>query len=179
MPQHKNIVCLADVPLTSINAPEGSLFGGRRQRVGLAIGARKLGYSFFTVPPGKAAFPCHAHTGNEEMIYIIAGNGTLRLGNDELPVSAETVIAFPPGVENAHQLINTGNSELRYLVVSTMEYPDICQYPDSNKVGAYATTAGGENTGFRALFVKDKNVNYYDGEAGKEIERIVKLRRKT
>jgi uncharacterized cupin superfamily protein len=169
---HKNIARLEQVPVVKINAPEGSCFGGERQRVGMAIGARKLGYSFFTVPPGMAAFPYHSHTGNEEMIYIIEGLGTLRFGKDESLVSAGTVIAFPPGVENAHQLINTGSGDLRYLVVSTMEYPDISEYPDSNKIGAYATSAGGETTGFRALFVKDKNTSYYDGEDGAEIERI-------
>jgi hypothetical protein len=55
-----------------------------------------------------------------------------------------------------------------------MEYPDISQYPDSNKIGAYANTAGGQPQGFRALYVRDKNVDYYDGEDGREIERIVK-----
>ena len=174
MAQHKNVANLSQIPLVDIIAPEGSCFGGRRQRVGMAIGARKLGYSFFTVPPGKAAFPCHAHTGNEEMIYIIAGVGVLRMGKEELPVTAETVIAFPPGVENAHQLINTGNASLRYLVVSTMEYPDIAEYPDSNKIGAYATTAGGSEVGFRGLYIKDNKSDYYDGEDGREIDRIKK-----
>jgi uncharacterized cupin superfamily protein len=87
----------SEVPVDKINAPEGSFFGGRRQRVGAHIGARKLGYSFFTVPPGKAAFPYHTHTGNEEMIYIIGGDGTMRFGNEELSVSAGTVVACPPG----------------------------------------------------------------------------------
>lgn len=172
MAQHKNIAQLGEIPVVKITAPEGSSFGGERQRVGMAIGARKLGYSFFTVPPGKAAFPYHSHTGNEEMIYIIDGKGTLRFGAEVLPVTAGNVIAFPPGVENAHQLINTGNTDLRYWVVSTMEYPDLSEYPDSNKIGAYATTAGAEISGFRALYVKDKNASYYDGEDGREMERV-------
>jgi uncharacterized cupin superfamily protein len=83
-------------------------------------------------------------------------------------------VACPAGGEYPHQLINTGVSELRYLVVSTMDFPDICEYPDSNKVGAYATAAVGAPAGFRALYVRDKNVDYYDGENGKEIARIMK-----
>jgi hypothetical protein len=67
---------------------------------------------------------------------------------------------------------------LTYFVVSTMEYPDISQYPDSNKIGAYARTAGGAEPGFRALYVRDRNVNYYDGEDGKEVERVVTKRAK-
>ena len=170
--KHKHVINMADLAAEKINAPEGSAFGGVRQRVGAQIGAQKLGYSFFTVPPGKAAFPYHTHTGNEEMIYIIAGAATLRHGQEQLGVSAGTVIACPPGAAYPHQLINTGTEDLRYLVVSTMEYPDLSEYPDSNKIGAYATAAVGPQVGFRALYVKDTNVTYYEGEDGKAIERI-------
>ena len=172
MAKHKHIIQLAEVPVEKINAPEGSAFGGQRQRVGAQIGARKLGYSFFSVPPGKAAFPYHTHSGNEEMIYVIDGDGILRFGKEEIAVTAGSVIACPPGGEYAHQLINTGRGELRYLVVSTMEYPDLSEYPDSNKVGAYSSPAVGPNVGFRALYVRGQNVNYYEGEDGKEVERI-------
>jgi hypothetical protein len=54
-----------------------------------------------------------------------------------------------------------------------MDYPDLSEYPDSNKVGAYGSPAVGPNVGFRALYVRDKNVNYYEGEDGKEIGRIL------
>ena len=175
---HKNVIQLSEVPLEPINAPEGSSFGGQRQRVGAAIGAQKLGYSFYKVAPGKTSFPYHTHTCNEEMMFIIAGAATLRFGKEELQVTAGDVIACPPGSDFPHQLINTGAADLNYLVVSTMEYPDISQYPDSNKIGAYANTAGGAQAGFRALYVRDKNVNYYDGEDGKEVERIVTQRSK-
>lgn len=165
MANQKNVIHLSEVPQEEMKVPEGSAFGGKRQRVGLAIGAQKLGCSFFTVPPGKAAFPFHLHHANEEMIYIIEGEATLRLGTHELPVRAGTFVACPPGTNYPHQLINTSNRELRYLVVSTMEYPEISEYPDSNKIGAYVTSAGPQ-AGFRALYFKDKNVPYYEGESG-------------
>jgi uncharacterized cupin superfamily protein len=172
--KNQHVIQLAEVPIEKINAPDGSPFGGQRRRAGAQIGARKLGYSFFDVPPGKAAFPYHTHSGNEEMIYIIDGDGILRFGKEEIAVAAGSIIACPPGGEYAHQLINAGGSELRYLVVSTMEYPDLSDYPDSNKIGAFSSPAVGPNVGFRALYVRDQHVNYYQGEDGKEIERIVK-----
>ena len=171
MVSHANIINLSEMPWDKISGPAGSRFAGGRKRVGMKTGAQKLGYSFFTVGPGETAFPYHTHTGNEEMIYVTEGAGTLRLGQDDVPVSAGDVIACLPGSEYPHQLINTGVTPLHYLVVSTMEYPDICQYPDSNKVGAYANASGG--TGFRALYWRDHNVNYYDGEDGREVERIL------
>jgi uncharacterized cupin superfamily protein len=174
MANQDRVINLSEVPVVQINAPEGSAFGGSRQRVGAAVGAQKLGYSFFSVPPGKSAFPYHTHTTNEEMIYVMEGQGILRLGKDEVEVTAGSIVACPPGAEFPHQLINTGNQELRYLVVSTMEYPDLSEYPDSNKIGAYATAAVGRQVGFRALFVKDQQVGYYEGEDGQEIARILK-----
>jgi uncharacterized cupin superfamily protein len=174
MTTHKHIMDLAEVPLDKINAPEGSPFGGARRRAGAHIGAQKLGYSFFYVPPGKAAFPFHTHSRNEEMIYIIEGEGVLRFGQEETVVGPATIVACPAGVEFPHQLVNTGAQELRYLVVSTMDFPDICEYPDSNKVGAYATGAVGAQVGLRALYVKNQNVDYYTGEDGKAIARIMK-----
>ena len=173
MAKHKNVIHLSEVPSETMKVPEGSSFGGLRQRVGMAIGAQKLGYSFFTVPPGKAAFPFHVHNANEEMIYILEGDSTLRLGKEEIPISSGTFIACPPGTDHPHQLINTSDRELRYLVVSTMEYPEISEYPDSKKIGAYVTSAGPQG-GFRALYFKDANVPYYEGESGASIGRAKK-----
>ncbi|MGH7887465.1 MAG: cupin domain-containing protein [Candidatus Binatia bacterium] len=178
MARHPHVINLSEMAWDKIDGPEGGLFGGQRKRVGMKIGAQKLGYSFFKVAPGKTSFPYHTHTGNEEMMHIIAGAATLRFGGAELQVTAGDVIACPPGADFPHQLINTGAMDLTYLVVSTMEYPDISQYPDSNKIGAYASTAGGPAQGFRALYVRDKNVNYYDGEDGKVVERILTQRNK-
>ena len=93
MVKHKHIINLSEVPLEKINAPEGSVFGGTRRRVGAHTGAQKLGYSFFCVPPGKAAFPFHTHSGNEEMIYVIEGEGILRFGKEECVVTPGTVVA--------------------------------------------------------------------------------------
>ncbi len=175
MGKHKNITHISEVSSETMKVPEGSSFGGLRQRVGAAIGAKKLGYSLFTVPPGKAAFPFHLHHTNEEMIYILEGEATLRLGKEELAVSSGTFIVCPPGQDYPHQLINSSKKELRYLVVSTMEYPDISEYPDSQKIGAYVTSAAAG--GFRALYKKETNVPYFDGESGSEIERIKKSSR--
>ena len=42
--------------------------------------------------------------------------------------------SYERGKELAHQIINTGSTELRYLAVSTMVYPEAVEYPDSAKV---------------------------------------------
>ncbi len=172
MSRHKNIAHLSEVPVERMKTPDGSSFAAERQRVDAAVGARKLGYSFFSVPPGKAAFPFHLHHTNEEMVYLVEGEGLFRIGRDEVKVSSGAFIALPPGPDHPHQLINTSDRALKYLCVSTMEHPEIAEYPDSKKIGAYVGGAG--DGGFRALYRKEENVPYYDGENGGEIDRIKK-----
>ena len=166
MTRHRNIAPLADIPQEPLPSPDGTTFGGARQRIGSAIGAEKLGYGVFTIPPGKTAFPSHAHTVNEEMIYILAGHGSLRFGSERVSVDAGTFIACPPGGELPHQLINDSAEDLRYLVVSTMVYPDIVDYPDSQKVGVYAGSSRAGEKPFRALYPKGSDVPYFQGETG-------------
>jgi uncharacterized cupin superfamily protein len=166
MARHPNIVRLSDIPEEPLASPDGTRCGGVRQRIGNSVGAEKLGYGVFTVPPGKTAFPSHVHGVNEEMIYILDGQGTLRFGNERIPVESGTFIACPSGYELSHQLINDSARALRYLVVSTMVYPDIVEYPDSNKIGVYTGPSTSAKKPFRALYEKGSEVPYFHGETG-------------
>jgi uncharacterized cupin superfamily protein len=138
-------------------------FGGRIGAISPKIGARNLGYNITVLAPGKAAFPKHSHRVNEEMFFILDGSGELRLGDATHPVRAGDVIACPPGgPDTAHQLINTGRDELRFLAVSTMMFPEICEYPDSGKLNAI-TGSGPDD--FRHIARHGESLDYWDGEA--------------
>src|SRR5262249_7103566 len=120
----KPIINLAHVelqPRPPQFAPQGAgarRFGARPRRIGPQIGAKKLGCSLTAVPPGKRAFPSHNHRLNEEMFYVIEGSGEVRIGAERFPIRAGDLIACPPGgPEAAHQIINTGTVELKYLAV--------------------------------------------------------------
>lgn len=141
-------------------------FGERYAGVSDKIGAQKLGYSVSVVAPGKMVCPFHNHRSNEEMFLILEGTGTLRFGDQEYPLRANDVIACPPGgQEVAHQIINTGNVDLRYFCLSTAEPVDICEYPDSGKVLSYVrgSEEPGES-GFRHISRLAESVDYFDGE---------------
>ncbi len=138
-------------------------FGGRIGPIGQKIGAQKLGYNLTVIAPGKAAFPKHSHRVNEEMFFILDGTGELKLGDATHPIRAGDVIACPPGgPETAHQLVNTGNDELRFLAVSTTTFPEICEYPDSGKLNAI-TGMGPDD--FRHIARHGESLDYWDGEA--------------
>src|SRR5215475_6432998 len=123
----RRIINIADIELpprpANFAAPVASKreFDGRMGSVSSRIGAQKLGYNVTAVPPGRRAFPLHNHRVNEEMFFILEGTGEVRIGDAIHPIRQGDFIACPPGgPELAHQIINTGTSELKYLAVSTM-----------------------------------------------------------
>ena len=127
------------------------------------ISAKNLSYSVSVVPPGKKVRPFHNHRIIEEMFLVLEGSGTLRYGDKEYPLKKHDIIACPPGDKSvAHQIINTGDSDIRYFCLSTNEPYDICEYPDSNKI---LSTAGPSNKrDFTHISRLDMAVDYFDGE---------------
>ncbi len=104
------------------------------------IGARDLGYNLTVLPPGKMQCPFHSHHGEEEMFFILEGEGELRFGDERYPLRRNDVIACPTGgAEVAHQIVNTGTTPMRYLAISTVADLDACEYPDSGKVSVKAS----------------------------------------
>ena len=121
--------------------------------------ARKLGCGMDTVAPGKQSCPYHFHHAQEEMFVILEGHGTLRVAGELLPIRAGDVIFIPPGPEYPHNILNTSDAELKYLSISTQERPEICEYPDSGKVGAFPVKGKGE-----LIQRREASLDYWEGE---------------
>jgi uncharacterized cupin superfamily protein len=153
-----------DTITTFDDVEENGLYTSSRAFVGSRIGARKIGYNLTVLPPGKVQCPFHSHHGEEEMFLILDGEGELRFGDRRYPLRRHDVVACPTGgPEVAHQIINTGTVPLRYLALSTIEAIDICEYPDSGKVGVGADGPDGGHAHWR-FRAADGRVDYYDGE---------------
>jgi uncharacterized cupin superfamily protein len=170
----KPIINIADVQLQArpaAFAPPESMddrYGDVRMgTIGQRIGAQKLGYNLTAVPPGKRAFPFHHHRVNEEMFFVLEGTGEVRIGETNHPIRAGDVIACPPGgAQLAHQIVNTGTVELKYLAVSTRLTPEIAEYPDSGKFAVLAEFPGAEGerpTFFRFVSREDASLEYWEG----------------
>ena len=172
MPRH--IMNVADIELQPFPpgmGPTGDTaerYEARVGRLSVQMGAQKLGYNITAVPPGKRAFPFHHHRVNEEMFFVLEGSGEVRIGEERHAIRTGDVIACPPGgAEAAHQIINTGTTELRYLAVSTRLSPEICEYPDTGKYGImaeYPPAADGTPQGFRHVGKAELAVGYWEGE---------------
>jgi uncharacterized cupin superfamily protein len=141
------------------HSAHGSRYESRSVRIGPLLGAKDLGYSYDVVPPGKRSCPFHSHRGEEEMFFIVRGTGTLRYGNETRKLRAGDVVCCPVGgPETAHQIVNDSDAELAYLSVSTMMPVEVCEYPDSRKIGAY----GGE---LRHMTRAGETLDYWVDEA--------------
>ncbi|HUA79816.1 MAG TPA: cupin domain-containing protein [Dyella sp.] len=170
----KRIVNIADIELQPFPpgyGPTGDAaqrFEARIGRVSMQMGAKQLGYNITAVPPGKRAFPFHNHRVNEEMFFVLEGEGEIRIGAERHAIRRGDIIACPPGgPDSAHQIINTGTAELRYLAVSSKLTPEICEYPDSNKygiLGDFGTDQDGKPQVVRLITRQGESVDYWEGE---------------
>jgi uncharacterized cupin superfamily protein len=119
--------------------------------------ARDLGISVDVVPPGKRVCPYHFHHAQEELFIVLQGNGTLRVAGEHLAIGPGDVILIPAGPEYPHHILNTSDAPLKYLSISTQQRPEVCEYPDSGKVGAF-------NRGRLLMHRKAETLDYWDGE---------------
>ncbi|MFC3104007.1 cupin domain-containing protein [Salinisphaera aquimarina] len=162
----KPVINIADVELCDTR--NGERFEAQLGSMASRIGASKLGCRLTVVPPGKRAWPFHSHHANEEMFFILEGTGTYRFGEENYPVKAGDLLAAPVGgAEHAHQLINSSAAPLKYLALSTMHEPEIMEYPDSNKFGAFAGAPPGgaqDKRTFAAFVPSDAKVGYWHDE---------------
>ena len=161
MDQSPPVINLDDIALEPYG--HGDSYQASLGAVGRRLGTVKLGCSLVVVPPGKKAWPYHLHHGNEELFVILAGSGTLRYDGETYPLRAGDVISAPTGPGTAHQIINT--AELRYLAISTMEEPDVAEYPDSDKLAAICGSPPGRRP-YPLFFVAPKGAatDYWEGE---------------
>lgn len=166
-----NVADVELIPRPSEYAPTGPaamVFQARMGQVSGRLGARQLGYNITAIPPGKVAYPFHSHRVNEEMFFVLQGQGEIRIGQATHAIRTGDLIACPAGgPETAHQIKNTGADELRYLAVSTQISPEVCHYPDSRKFGVYGDFAAkpdGTREQFYFMGREEQMLDYWDAE---------------
>lgn len=135
-------------------------------RLGTGTAATKLGISVDIVAPGKRGCPYHFHYAQEEAFVILEGEGSLRVAGEMLALSAGDVVFIPPGPQYPHQIINTSVAPLKFLSISTKDSPEVVEYPDSGKYGAWAAgaLADGSLQTFGRIHRAADELDYWNGE---------------
>lgn len=166
-----NLEELSFLPLPDAFAPQGDAatrYAPRLAMIGAHLGTRKLGCNVIALAPGKRAFPFHSHRSNEELFIVLSGHGEIRIGAARHSIRAGDIVScVAGGPETAHQIINSGSVELRYLAISTKYSPDIAEFPDSNKYSVIVDETAdddGVRHGLRTVEYHGSAVGYWDGE---------------
>lgn len=139
----KPVATLSALPLTRKDRRPGQ--GSDETNVSRALGLKRLGATYFEVRPGEAAFPFHTHYGEDELIYVIEGEGTYRFAEDTYAVKAGDMLSGPAGGrEHARQLTNTGTKTLKYFCISDLPTINVGELPE---VGEYVINVRGADGG--------------------------------
>jgi uncharacterized cupin superfamily protein len=124
-------------------------------RVGRLVGAAHLGLSVYELEPGNSICPYHYEVGMEEWLIVLAGRPTLRTPDGEHALRPWDVAFFPGDETGAHKVTNATDETVRVAMLSTQDDPNVCVYPDSEKVGSWPPGK---------LFTLESAVDYFHGE---------------
>jgi len=159
---------MSEVNLYGDEWPDGTDEPGFRNRerpLGEALGAQKLGGTIYLIEPEQRICPYHWHFGEEEWLIVLDGAVQLRTPDGERGLAQGDVVAFPTGPGGAHDVRCSGTEAARVLMLSTLADPEICVYPDSEKVGASAGYLRTDGARVRLLNREAANLQYFDGES--------------
>jgi uncharacterized cupin superfamily protein len=136
----------------------------RRKQLGEAAGGEAIGCSLYELPAGARSWPYHYHAANEEALYVLAGDGAIRIDGQTHSLEAGDYVALPVGETGGHRVINDSDGPLRYLMVSTMNDPDVTVYPDREMIGVFAGAVPGGREGrtVEGFYAIDDTVDYWD-----------------
>jgi len=113
-------------------------------RLGATAGLTRLGVNLVRVPPGKESFIPHAHTLQEEFVFVLEGAGEVALDGVAHPLAPGDFVGFPTdGV--AHVVRATGPGELLYLTGGESGPVEISEFPT---LGRTMVVRGGTMTLF-------------------------------
>ncbi len=133
MNPNKSAVVATDVSPRAIKSvypePFASRFNGRTKRsLGDFFGIKKFGVNLTDLEPGAASALLHRHSKQEEFIFVLSGNPTLVLENEEVQLSAGMCAGFIPS-GSAHQIVNRTSEKVIYIEIGDRESSDVVTYP--------------------------------------------------
>jgi uncharacterized cupin superfamily protein len=130
-------IAAADAPLRArpSNYPEpfASRMAGREKRpLGDLFGLANFGVNLTRLAPGAVSSLRHAHSRQDEFIYVVEGHPTLHTDEGRTPLSPGMCAGFRAGSGNAHCLVNETGEDAVYLEVGDRTPGDEGSYPDDD-----------------------------------------------
>ena len=118
--------------------PFASVVSGRLKRsLGDLFGLKNFGVNLTRLAPGAISALRHAHTVQDEFVYILEGSPVLVTDAGETPLTAGMCAGFKSGTNDGHHLVNRGTKEVIYLEIGDRNPGDAATYPDDDLQAAF------------------------------------------
>ncbi len=113
--------------------PFGSRMNGRlKHPLGELFGLTNFGVNLVHLAPGGISALRHAHTKQDEFVYILSGHPTLHTDEGNTPLAPGMCAGFKAGSGNAHRLVNETEELVVYLEIGDRTPGDEVSYPDDD-----------------------------------------------
>lgn len=109
------------------------------RRIGDFGGMTNFGVNIVRLAPGGESSCRHAHSKQDEFVYVTEGELVLETDEGEEIVTAGTCVGFPAGTGDAHRFINKSQQDASFLVVGDRTVNDIVTYPDVDLHAAFGS----------------------------------------
>jgi len=122
------------------NYPEpfySRVLGRQKRALGDVFGLKNFGVNLTRLAPGAISALRHAHSTQDEFIYIVEGEPVLVTDAGETPLKPGMCAGFKAASGDAHHLINRTAREVIYLEVGDRRFPDDVAYPDDDIRGTH------------------------------------------
>ena len=113
--------------------PFNSRMRGREKRpLGDVFGLTHYGVNLTRLAPGGESALRHAHSKQDEFVYILSGTPVLVTNGQETPLAPGMCAGFKAGSGDAHHLVNRGDTDVVFLEVGDRTAGDAVTYPDDD-----------------------------------------------
>src|SRR5947209_4508289 len=110
----------------------GRLNARQKRVLGDIFGLTNFGVNLTRLPPGAISALRHAHTRQDELVYILEGEAILVTNAGETRLGPGMVAGFKAGTGDAHQLVNRGERDVVFIEVGDRIAGDEVAYPDDD-----------------------------------------------
>src|SRR6476646_321420 len=105
--------------------------------IGDLFGLANFGVNLTRIAPGGISALRHAHSKQDESVYILEGHPTLHTDEGRTRLAPGMCAGFKAGTGNGHRLVNETGSDVVYLEIGDRTPGDEGSYPDDDIQAAF------------------------------------------
>jgi uncharacterized cupin superfamily protein len=116
------------------------------RRLGDHVGLSNFGVNLTRLSPGAQSSACHAHTKQDEFIWVVEGEIVLETNEGSQTLGPGMCAGFAAGCGNAHRFVNQTDKDVLLLVIGDrtpfdeVTYPEIDNHAKAGADGKYVHT---------------------------------------